>query len=103
ERWIANKPGALRSDNTDASWAKAVRERLPSSARGAASQTLLRVAGTSLLLGRRFEQAERSGHLADGPVRVIGPEDAAVFRLGVAISDPIAEGLTEGSAVAQAR
>ena len=58
--------------------------------------------GTSLLLGRRFEQAQRSGHLADGPVRVVGPEDAAVLRLGVAISDPVAEGLTEGGAVSQA-
>src|SRR6516162_2175875 len=79
------------------------RQRLASSARGAASQTVLRVAGTSLLLGRRFEQTERSGHRADGPVRVVGPENAAVLRLGVVISDPVAEGLTEGGAVSQSR
>ena len=71
--------------------------------RGAASQAVLRIAGASLLLGRRLEQAQRSGHLADGPVRVVGPEDAAVLRLGVAISDAVAERLAEGLAVAQPR
>src|SRR6185312_8778347 len=73
------------------------------SARGAASQPVLRIAGAGLLLGRRLEQIQRAGHVADGPARVIGPEHAPVLRLGVAVSDAVAERLPERLAVAQPR
>src|SRR5262249_61986363 len=44
-----------------------------------------------------------SGHLADGQGRVIGPEDATIFGLGVAVSDAVAVRLAERPAVAQPR
>src|SRR5262249_44811483 len=73
------------------------------SAHGAAAQAILRVARVSLPLGRCLEQTQGSGHLADGPAGVVGPEDATVLRLGVAVADAVAERLAEGRAVAQAR
>src|SRR5438874_471443 len=59
--------------------------------------------GRGLLPRWRLEQPQGSGHPADWPVRVVGPENATIFGLGAAVSDAVAVRLAEHLAVAQPR